>query len=104
MRQIHFQFQKLVGPERITRQENGKRMPWSGKKCPSCDKGFRKASVMVQCHSCDSFTHNNVHCLSSNSDNTTLLCKKCKPGEILSKDDRKRKDEPFNAVNANIRQ
>ena len=54
------------------------RIPWLGKKCPACGKGFNRTSKTVQCHSCDSFTHQKSGCLSASSDKSTFHCKKCK--------------------------
>ena len=71
---------RIVGQTR-RRQEHEEiisRIPWLGKKCPSCNNGFNRTSNLVQCHSCDSFTHKKNSCLVLANDDTIFHCKRCK--------------------------
>ena len=72
--------QRKIGQTKRRQEEDERvvRIPWLGKKCPSCDHGFNRTSKLVQCHSCDSYTHKRTSCLSSGSENSIFHCKKCK--------------------------
>ena len=52
-------------------------IPWLGKKCPACEKGFNRTVRTEQCHACDSFTHKKTSCGGVSSD-STFYCKKCR--------------------------
>ena len=72
--------QRKIGQTNRRQEEDERvvRIPWIGKKCPSCEHGFNRTSKLVQCHSCDSYTHKKTSCLSSGSENSIFHCKKCK--------------------------
>ena len=76
-------YQRKVGQTRRRQEEEDiiSRIPWLGKKCPSCNHGFNRTSNIVQCHSCDSFTHKKSSCLVSANDDLIFHCKKCKTPE-----------------------
>ena len=71
---------RKIGQTKRRQEEDERvaRIPWIGKKCPSCDHGFNRMSKLIQCHSCDSYTHKKTSCMSSGREKSIFHCKKCK--------------------------
>ena len=70
---------KTLRVQEAEEERTANRCEWIARKCPSCNKGFKRSSNTVRCHSCDSFTHKKSSCLSSTSQMPAFHCKKCLP-------------------------
>ena len=75
-----------VSKNRHDKEDERKKIWWVNEKCTFCGKGFNGMSKnILQCHSCDRYTHGRKPCSSSSSGTNTFSCSKCKTHEPHAK-------------------